>query len=105
LGFLITNMTEKEKKLVLKFLDVHFSNLEKTELKDNVNHQILHKKNSKLTLFLFEKKEESIFVNSKLIIEPILKIFGTDYSETYDLVKEWILKKYNLDCIEIIGMN
>jgi hypothetical protein len=43
-------------------------------------------------------------VDSKKVIDPILKIFRTDYSETYDFVKEWLFKKYDLDCIDLVGI-
>jgi hypothetical protein len=45
-----------------------------------------------------------IFCNSEVVIDPILKMFKTNYSETYDFVKEWIKCKFGLDCIDIVGV-
>ena len=45
-----------------------------------------------------------IFCNSEVVIDPILKMFKTDYSETYYFVKEWIKCKFGLDCIDIVGI-
>ena len=61
------------------------------------------KKGSKKSLILYETKEEFIIVNIKMMLNPILNMFNTDYNETYEIIKEWICKKYNINCIEIIG--
>lgn len=96
-------MTEKEKKYIEKFLITHFGKLNLTETK-NGEFKILGHTNKKTTIFLLDEKNSQIFVDSKKVIEPILTIFQTDYSETYDFVKEWLLKKYDLDCIELVGV-
>ena len=38
-----------------------------------------------------------------MMVNPILNMFNTDYDETYEIIKEWICEKYNINCIEIIG--
>ena len=100
MGFL-TTMTEKEKKYIEKFLNAHFGKLELTEMK-NGEYKSLGHQNKKSTIFIVEEKNSQIFVDSKKVIDPILKIFRTDYSETYDFVKEWLFKKYDLDCIDLV---
>jgi hypothetical protein len=31
-------------------------------------------------------------------------MFKTDYSETYDFVKDWIKCKFDIDCIDLVGV-
>jgi hypothetical protein len=95
-------MTDKEKKHIENFLNTHYGKLHMFET--NGQYKVLGHQNKKTTIFLIEEKNDQIFVDSKKVIDPILKIFATDYSETYDFVKEWILKKYGLDCIDLVGM-
>ena len=95
-------MTDKEKKHIENFLNTHYGKLHMSET--NGQYKVLGHQNKKTMIFLIEEKNDQIFVDSKKVIDPILKIFATDYSETYDFVKEWILKKYGLDCIDLVGM-
>ena len=96
-------MTDKEKILVEKFLNRRFGDLTLSEFKDG-KYKTLKLKNSKKNIFLYEEKHDMIFCNSDVVIDPILKIFKTDYSETYDFVKDWIKCKFDLDCIDLVGV-
>ena len=97
-------MTDKETKLVENFLNRRFNNLILTEFK-NGKYKTLKIKNSKKNIFIYEEKHEMIFCNSVIVIDPIVKMFKTDYSETYDFVKEWVKCKFDIDCIDIVGFN
>ena len=97
-------MTDKETKLVENFLNRRFNNLILTEFK-NGKYKTLKIKNSKKNIFIYEEKHEMIVCNSEIVIDPILKMFKTDYSETYDFVKEWVKCKFDIDCIDIVGFN
>ena len=94
-------MEPNKKNLIVKFLNVHYGNLVKENHNDR--YERYFKKGSKKSLILHETKEEFIIVNIKLMLNPILNMFNTDYNETYEIIKEWICKKYNINCIEIIG--
>lgn len=96
-------MTDKEKKRIEKFLDIHFGNLEMSEKRQGQYKSLGHKDDNS-TIFLIEESYSQIFVDAKKVIDPILSMLNTDYNETYDFVKEWILKKYGLDCIELVGI-
>ena len=89
-------MEPNKKNLIVKFLNVHYGN-------HNDRYERYFKKGSKKSLILYETKEEFIIVNIKMMLNPILNMFNTDYNETYEIIKEWICKKYNINCIEIIG--
>jgi hypothetical protein len=43
-------------------------------------------------------------VNTKVVVDPILNMFKTDYQETYEHIKKWFCEKYDIDCIDIIGV-
>jgi hypothetical protein len=32
-------------------------------------------------------------------------MFKTEYSETFDYVKSWLLEKYDMDCIDVVALN
>jgi len=96
-------MTEKEKKRIEKFLEIHFGNLEISEKRQGLYKSLGHKDDNS-TIFLIEENHSQIFVDAKKVIDPILSMLNTDYNETYDSVKEWILKKYDLDCIDLVGI-
>ena len=96
-------MTDKEKKRIEKFLEIHFGNLEMSEKRQGQYKSLGHKDDNS-TIFLIEENHSQIFVDAKKVIDPILSMFNTDYNETYDSVKEWILKKYGLDCIDLVGI-
>jgi hypothetical protein len=95
-------MTDKEKKLIDKFLILNFGDLELETMKNEM--KVLSKKNLKTRVLLHEKKNEQIFVNTKVVVDPILNMFKTDYQETYEHIKKWFCDKYDLDCIEIVGV-
>lgn len=96
-------MTDKEKNLITKFLNLHYGDLvEVVHLEGQFI--ALGKKNAPNKLFLYEQKHNSCYVNSKLVIEPLFKMFNTDYQETYDFVKEWVKEKYGLDGDELVGL-
>ena len=97
-------MTDKEKTRIEKFLEIHFGNLE-TVSNRNGKYKSLGHKEDNTTIFLIEESHSQIFVDSKKVISPIFSMFNTDYTETYDFVKEWVLKKYGLDCIDLVGIN
>jgi hypothetical protein len=97
-------MTDKEKTRIEKFLEIHFGNLE-TVPNRNGKYKSLGYKDDNTTIFLIEESHSQIFVDSKKVISPIFSMFNTDYTETYDFVKEWVLKKYGLDCIDLVGIN
>jgi hypothetical protein len=99
----IITMEENKKKNIEKFLKTHFSNLELSESAPK-KFKSLHKKNSKEGIFLYEEKNSQIFVDQKTVIYPILKIFDSEYDETYELIKEWLKKTYELDSDEIVGI-
>ena len=96
-------MTDKEKILVEKFLNRRFGDLILSEFVEG-KYKTLKSKNSKKNIFLYEEKHDMIFCNSDVVIDPILKMFKTDYSETYDFVKGWIKCKFDLDCIDLVGV-
>ena len=100
--FLI-KMTDKEKTRIEKFLEIHFGNLELTEKRQGLYKSLGHKDDNS-AIFLIEEINSQIFVDTKKVINPILSMFNTDYTETYDFVKEWVLKKYGLDCIDLVGI-
>lgn len=97
-------MTDKEKKRIEKFLEIHFGNLEMSEKRQG-QYKSLGYKDDNSTIFLIEETNSQIFVDSKKVIDPIFSMFNTDYTETYDFVKKWVLKKYGLDCIDFVGIN
>lgn len=94
-------MELNKKQHILKFLNVHYGNL--TKETHNGRYERYFKKGSKKSLILHETKEEFIIVNVEMMVDPILSMFNTDYDETYELIKEWICEKYEINCIEIIG--
>ena len=94
-------MEPNKKNLIVKFLNVHYGNLVKENHNDR--YERYFKKGSKKSLILYETKEEFIIVNIKMMLNPILNMFNTDYTETYDFVKNWLLEKYNIESEEIIG--
>jgi len=96
-------MTDKEKNLISKFLNLHYNDLVEV---NHLNGQIiaLGKKNTKNKVFLYEQKHNTCYVNTNLVIEPIFKMFNTDYQETYDFVKKWLKEKYGLDGNELVGL-
>lgn len=97
-------MTDKQIKLVRKFLDFNFSNLELGETRKKT-HQTLSRNNGKNHIFLISKEQNEVYVNSKIVIDPMLKMFNTDYTETYKLTQDWLLEKYNIKSDEIVGVN
>jgi len=88
-------MDERKKILILKFLEIHFSNLEIKEFKDG-KYKLLYRNNSKNNLYLLERKNNSTYINKELVMKPILNMFSTNYNKTYEIVNEWFLKKYNI---------
>ena len=96
-------MTDKQIKLVRKFLDFNFSNLELGETRKKT-HQTLSRRKGKIHIFLISKEQNEVYVNSKIVIDPMLKMFNTDYNETYKITQEWLLEKYELDCIDLVGV-
>jgi hypothetical protein len=94
-------MEPNRKNLIVKFLNVHYGNLVKEN--HNGRYERYFKKGSKKSLILHETKEEFIIVNTEMMVNPILNMFNTDYNETYEIIKEWICEKYDINCIEIIG--
>ena len=96
-------MTDKEKTRIEKFLEIHFGNLELSETRQGLYKSLGHKDDNS-TIFLIEETNSQIFVDTKKVIDPIFSMFNTDYTETYDFVKEWVLKKYGLDCIDFVGI-
>ena len=99
--FLI-KMTDKEKTRIEKFLEIHFGNLELSETRQGLYKSLGHKDDNS-TIFLIEETNSQIFVDTKKVIDPIFRMFNTDYTETYDFVKNWLLEKYNIESEEIIG--
>jgi len=96
-------MTDKEKNRIEKFLELHYGNLEIKTTREG-KYKSLNHKDDKSTIFLVEQTNLQIFLNSKKVIDPIFSMLNTDYSETYDFVKYWVKKKYNLDCIDFVGV-
>lgn len=96
-------MTDKEKNRIEKFLELHYGNLELTTTREGKYKSLSHI-DDKSTIFLLEQTNLQIFLDSKKVIDPIFSMFNTEYSETYDFVKDWVKKKYNLDCIDFVGV-
>ena len=94
-------MTELQSKSIDKYLNMYFDGLTISEL--NGRWRIYSKKESEIRIFLYEEKHNLTYVNSKYIIDPILKIFQTEYNETYDFVQTWFEKKYDCECGDLIG--
>lgn len=96
-------MTDKEKNLIKKFLNIHYSNLAKV---DHLNGQfvVLGNKNKPKKLLIYEQKHNITYLNSEMIIYPISNMFNTNYEETYEFVKNWLKIKYNIDCDNLVGL-
>ena len=94
-------MTELQTKSIDKYLNMYFNELTISDL--NGKYKVYSKKNPEVKIFLYEEKHNLSYVNSKYIIDPLLKVFQTDYNETYDFVKEWFEKKYDYNCDDLIG--
>lgn len=97
-------MTDKQKSGVEKFLERHMGDLIKHDYHKNNSYVILSKTEGGTKYFLYEEKHNLAYVNSKVVIDPILKIFQTDYNETYDFVNEWLKKKYGIVGDDLIGV-
>ncbi len=97
-------MDEKKKILIDKFMSMRFGNLIKTEHKEGQYVTLLNPETNK-KIFLYEKKHEIITFNREYVTDPILKVFNTEYDETFEYVKSWLLEKYEMDCIDIVGEN
>jgi hypothetical protein len=94
-------MEEIQARGVKKYLDVYYGDMITSDL--NGKYKVYSKKNPEVKIFLYEEKHNLSYVNSKYLIDPILKVFQTEYNETYDFVKEWFEKKYDYNCDDLIG--
>jgi hypothetical protein len=97
-------MIDDRKKYIDKFMTMRFGNLIKTEHKDGQYVSLLNPNTNK-KIFLYEKKHEIITFSREYVTDPILSLFKTDYDETFEYVKNWLLEKYEMDCIDIVGEN
>jgi hypothetical protein len=96
-------MTDKEKNLISKFLNLHYGDLVEVFLLEG-QYVALEQKNSSKKILLYEQKRNTCYVNSNIVIEPIFKMFNTDFQETYDFVTDWLKEKYGLDGNTFIGL-
>jgi|LakMenE01Jun11ns_1017448.scaffolds.fasta_scaffold8871897_1 hypothetical protein len=97
-------MDENKKVLVEKFMNMRFGNLVKSDHKSGQYISLQHPDTNK-KIFLYEIKHDIITFNRNYVTEPILKIFKTEYNETFEYVKKWILEKYEIDCIDVVALN
>lgn len=94
-------MTEVQERGINKFLNLHYGNLEVGTTR--MGYKTLKIKDTDRKIFITEETNNLIYVDTNYVIHPILSMFRTDYTETYDYVKNWLLKKYGLDCLDIVG--
>jgi hypothetical protein len=84
-----------------KYLDMYYGDMITSEY--NGRYKTLNTTKSSTKIFIYEEKTNFSYVNSKYVIEPIMKVFQTEYNETYDFVKDWFEKKYGYNCDDLIG--
>jgi hypothetical protein len=88
-------MNSNKKILIKKFLSLHYSNLEYSA------KRMLYYKEGKV-YFEYQPKDEIIFLNFKLMVEPIIRTFGIDdkdpviLTEVYKVMEEWFEEKFNI---------
>ena len=88
-------MNSNKKKLIKKFLSLHYSNLEYSP-----KRMMYYKEGN--VYFEYQPKDEIIFLNNKLMVNPMLRTFGINdndpvlLTEVYDIMEEWFEKEYKL---------
>lgn len=97
-------MSDKEKILIDKFLKKYYDDLEIVTIMENT-YITLGQKNSNQKVFLYHAVSDTIFANNGRILDPIIKMFNTDYEETKNYIKEWVFKKYNIKSKLLVGLD
>lgn len=97
-------MTDKERNLVLKFLNLQYGDLIEVD-HQNGKYLVLTKKGSDVKIFFKDKVSNECYVRPEFVIYPIINMFKTEYQETYELIKNWLEEKYHLVCDELIGLS
>ena len=88
-------MNSNKKILIKKFLSLHYSNLEYSA------KRMLYYKEGKV-YFEYQPKDEIIFLNFKLMVEPMVRTFGIDdkdpviLTEVYKVMEEWFEEEYKI---------
>ena len=88
-------MNSKKKILIKKFLSIHYNNLEYSP-----KRMMYYKEGN--VYFEYHPKDEIIFLNFKLMVEPMIKTFSIDISdpeiltEVYSIMEEWFEEKFNI---------
>ena len=88
-------MNPKKKILIKKFLSIHYNNLEYSP-----KRMMYYKEGT--VYFEYHPKDEIIFLNFKLMVEPMIKTFSIDISdpeiltEVYSMMEEWFEEKFNI---------
>jgi len=102
--FLEKKMNDKEKILINKFLNKYCNDLEVISVLDD-NYITLGRKKDNQRVFLYHSKSDNLFANNDRILDPIVKMFNTDYAETQEYIKNWIFENYNIKSKKLIGMD
>jgi len=102
--FLEKKMNDKEKILINKFLDKHCNDLEVINLLHSTYITLGRKKDSQ-KLFLYHSKSGNLFTNNDRVLNPIVKMFNTDYVETQEYIKNWVFENYNIKSKKLIGID
>ncbi len=88
-------MNSNKKILIKKFLSLHYSNLEYSP------KRMLYYKEGKV-YFEYQPKDEIIFLNFKLMVEPMIRTLRIDdkdpviLTEVYKVMEEWFEEKFNI---------
>ena len=88
-------MNSNKKILIKKFLSLHYSNLEYSP------KRMMYYKGSNV-YFEYQPKDEIIFLNFKIMVEPMIITLGIDdkdpviLTEVYKVMEEWFEEKFNI---------
>ena len=88
-------MNPNKKILIKKFLSLHYKNL------DYSPKRMMYYKGDDV-YFEYHPKDEIIFLNNKLMVNPMLKTFGINnddpvlLTEVYNIMEEWFEEEYKL---------
>lgn len=94
-------MKELQIIAIEKYLNMYFGELITS---DKPTYKLYLKKDSEIYFFIYDEKHNLLYVNTKYIVDPVLKVFQTEYSKTYDVIQEWFEKKYDHKCDDIVGI-
>lgn len=87
-------MNRNLKKIVIKYLNSEFSNLEQYETKKYPDY-IFFKKDNKV-IFDYNKENGYVYISYDEIWSFLESFFGLEYKEIQDLTKEWVEEHFKL---------